>query len=576
MKLYTNPLKLTLSLGLCFMSLISAHAADRPNVILIITDDQGYGDIGAHGNPILKTPNLDKLHSESLRFTDFHSSPFCTPTRAAVMTGRYPERTAAFRTSSGRTLMHPDEVTMPEIFAANGYATGLVGKWHLGDNAPHRPQDRGFQEVLWHKAGGVGQGPDYWGNRYFNDTYERIKAGSKQGSLEKFAGYCTDVWFSEAADFVERHQDAPFFLYLATNAPHSPYIVGEEWSAPYRDIEEKSVPEFFGMIANLDHNLGLLRQHLQDLGLAENTILIFMSDNGTAKGRSVYNADMKGGKSSIFDGGHRIPFFFHWPKGDLASPQDVPGLAAHLDILPTLADLCGLKLPKAYAPDGVTLTPILKDPKATSPRDIYVVQYHGGVGLKEPIEAWNKSAVIADRWRLIEGEELFDIKQDPGQRKDVAAEYPEVVERLRAEYLPWWKSVSPRMTIVRIDLGNPDENPVHLNSQDWVMQGTNPPWSQGAISRRPKVTGPWMVDVKKAGTYQFTLRQRPEEAPEAIQAVRAKIEIAGQNKEVEIPKGANSVVFTLDLPVGEAELITYFYDKKGNAGGAYYTEVEAL
>ena len=197
---------------------IVADAA-HPNVILIMTDDQGYGDIACHGNPIIKTPCIDRLYAESLRLTNFHVSPYCTPTRAALMTGRYPARTGAYRTSSGRTMLHRDEQTIANIFSDAGYATGMIGKWHLGDNAPHRPQDRGFQEVLWHRCGGVGQASDYYRNDYFDDTYER------NGVFEKFTGYCTDIWFNEAKHFVERHQKEPFFLYLATNAPHSPYRV---------------------------------------------------------------------------------------------------------------------------------------------------------------------------------------------------------------------------------------------------------------------------------------------------------------------------------------------------------------
>jgi len=185
---------------------LSLSAAERPNVVLIMTDDQGYGDLACHGNPVLKTPNLDALHAESVRLTDFHVSPFCTPTRAALMTGRYPARTGAYRTSSGRSMLHTDETTMAEVFAQAGYATGMVGKWHLGDNAPHRPQDRGFEDVLWHRGGGIGQAADYWGNDYFDDTYER------NGTWEKFAGYCTDVFFAESMRFVEENRDRPFFL----------------------------------------------------------------------------------------------------------------------------------------------------------------------------------------------------------------------------------------------------------------------------------------------------------------------------------------------------------------------------
>ena len=251
----------------------------RPNVILVMTDDQGYGDLACHGNPILKTPNLDRLYAESVRLTDFHVSPFCTPTRAALMTGRYPGRTGAYRTSSGRTMMHTDERTVANVFADAGYVTGMVGKWHLGDNAPHRPQDRGFQDVVWHRCGGVGQASDYWGNDYFDDTYER------NGKFEKFEGYCTDVWFRESIRFIEENQTKPFFLYLATNAPHGPYLVDPKWSRPYEESAKwGSGARFYGMIANFDHNLGELRRKLDELELAENTILMFMTDNGTANG----------------------------------------------------------------------------------------------------------------------------------------------------------------------------------------------------------------------------------------------------------------------------------------------------
>lgn len=489
-----------------------AEVSAKPNVILIITDDLGYGDIAAHGNPVLKTPNLDKLHGESLRLTQFHVNPYCTPTRAALMTGRYPERTGAYHTTSGRSMMHADEITAAEIFAANGYTTGLIGKWHLGDNAPHRPQDRGFQEVLWHKAGGIGQGPDHWGNTYFNDTYERASAHDKQGRAENFKGYCTDVWFDEATRFVKRHQDQPFFLYLSTNVPHGPFRVRKQWSNPYSSLEGSGLKEFYGMIANLDYNLGIFRQKLQEFGLAENTIIIFMSDNGTARGADLYNAGMRGQKATLFDGGHRVPFFLHWPEGKLAKPQDIGGLAAHIDVLPTLVELCRLQAPEAFNPDGVSFSPLLKNPKATMPRSPLVVQLHGGPKFKDPVEPFSHSAVLYEDWRLLNGKQLFNIENDRKQERNVAEQYPEVVEQLRSYYDEWWKSVSKRMVPVRIDLGNSAENPITLNSQDWYMDRGQPPWSQGQIKKLPKTTGPWMVDIKYAGEYRVTLRQLPEVA----------------------------------------------------------------
>ncbi len=574
-------------LGICLSS-AKVSAADtgspslnRPNVILIMTDDQGYGDLGCHGNPVLKTPNLDRLHAESVRLTDFHVSSFCTPTRAALMTGRDPGRTGAYRTSSGRTMLHTDERTIANVFADAGYVTGMIGKWHLGDNAPHRPQDRGFQDVVWHRCGGVGQASDHWGNDYFDDTYER------NGQFEKFEGYCTDVWFAESLRFIEQNKDKPFFLYLATNAPHGPYRVDPKWSQPYKDaVKWGSGAEFYGMIANFDHNLGVLRERLEKSGLAENTILIFMTDNGTANGGKFqgldsealegFNAGMRGKKSSVYEGGHRVPFFIRWPAGGVVGGRDVASLAAHMDVLPTLAELCGVTVPETHHPDGVSFAAQLKASDAPAHRTHLIVQYYGGPGFNEPAAPWEYTCVLKDRWRLMDGRELYDLAADPSQRKDVAAANPKVVEELRALYPPFWESVSRRMTPVSIDLGNPTDNPTVLCSQDWYMPKGNPPWNFGTINKLPRVTGPWMVDVKKAGRYRLTLRQFPKEADEPLKAVRAKVQIAGQEMEAEVEPGTKGVVFEMDLPEGKSELVTWLFDEKGKAGGAYFTEVEAL
>lgn len=557
--------------------------ADRPNVILIMTDDQGYGDLGCHGNPILKTPNLDRLYDEAVRFTDFHVSSFCTPTRAALMTGRYPGRTGAYRTSSGRTMLHTDEKTVADLFAENGYVTGMVGKWHLGDNAPHRPQDRGFQDVVWHRCGGVGQASDYWGNDYFDDTYER------NGTFEKFEGYCTDVWFREGMRFVEENKDKPFFLYLATNAPHGPFRVAQEWAEPYNEsVTWRNGANFYGMIANIDHNMGLLRSKLDALGLSGKTILIFMTDNGTSAGGTFngleskpsegYNAGMRGRKSSIYEGGHRVPFFIHWPKGDLQGGRDIDTIAAHIDVLPTLAELSGIQIPDTFNPDGISLVPLLTGSDDPWPRSHHVVQYHGGASFVSEPAAFDNTAVLTERWRLVNSSEqaLYDIQADPGQEKDVAAQHPEVVAQLRALYEPFWKSISPRIRPVRIDLGNPAQNPTELCSQDWYMELGNPPWNFSSINKLPRVSGPWMVEVKKAGRYRITLRQYPKVADKPVVAVRARIQIAGQQQQCKVEQGSKGVVFEMELPAGPAELWTYLYDKDDKAGGAYFTEVELL
>lgn len=578
-RIYPTPF--LIGLFFLFASQAWANTNTPPNVIVVMTDDQGYGDLACLGNPVLKTPHLDQFHAESVRLTDFHVSSYCTPTRAALMTGRHPGRTGAYRTSAGRTMMHPDERTIANVFSDAGYATGMAGKWHLGDNAPHRPQDRGFADVLWHRCGGIGQASDHWGNTYFNDTYER------NGSFEKFEGYCTDVFFAEAMRFVEAHQKKPFLFYLALNAPHGPYRVDKKWSDPYRGkIKWGGGPEFYGMVENIDHNMGLLRAKLKDLKLADNTILIFMTDNGTANGakfdgltseaKQGFNAGMRGKKSSIYEGGHRVPCFIHWPAGTITGGRDLTHLAAHLDLLPTLAELCDVPIPATHQPDGMSFAAQLKDPAAPPHRQHLVMQFQGGPHFRTDAKAWEYSCVLTERWRLIDGKELYDINADPSQRQDIAGEQPEVVANLRALYPPFWDAVSLRMIPVSIDLGHPTENPTVLCSQDWYMPKGNPPWNFGSISRRPNVTGPWKVRILKKGTYRLTLRQMPVEANRVLVAVQAKISIAGQEETKKIKSGSKGVVFELELPAGHTELHTWLYDKNGTAGGAYFTEVEAL
>lgn len=576
-------IKLYIGLGLTLIANTFVLATEKPNVVIIMTDDQGYGDLGCHGNPVLKTPHLDAMHAESVRFTDFHVSPFCTPTRAAVMTGNHPAQTGAFRTSAGKTMMHPDQKTIANLFSDNGYTTGMVGKWHLGDNAPHRPQDRGFQDVVWHRCGGIGQASDYWGNDYFDDTYER------NGKFEEFEGYCTDVWFREGIRFVEENKEKPFFLYLALNAPHGPYFVPEEWAAPYQNKkDEVSNANFYGMVANIDHNVGIFREKLKELKLDKNTILIFMTDNGTSAGAKFkgldseaivgHNAGMRGKKSSVYDGGHRVPFFIYYPEQDLVGGKDIDALAAHIDIMPTLADYCNLEMDSTYKPDGISLKPLLTGSTEKLERDHLVVQFHAGAHGKALPAPFKFSTVITKKWRLVNSgnQELYDMEADPAQRNDVAAEYPEVVAELRQKYMPFWEQVSKRMTPVHIDLGNPTDNPTVLCSQDWYQETGNPPWNFGSIKRLPRVTKPWMVNVKTAGKYKITLRQLPKEADKIIVGKTAKLTIAGQTLESPIEANSKGVVFELTLPEGETELLTYIYDEKGKAGGAYFTEVEIV
>lgn len=573
--------------------LTSSLIAAQPNVILIMTDDQGYGDLSCHGDPVLKTPNLDKLHSQSVRFTDFHVSPFCTPTRAGLMTGRYPGRTGAYRTSSGRTSLHLREKTLGDLFTVNGYATGMFGKWHLGDCAPSRPMDCGFEKSVWHRCGGLTQISDYWTNDYFDDTY---LVGD---SWKKFEGYCTDVWFDEAMKFIstavtDAGGNKPFFVYLPTNAPHGPYIVADKWKQPFLDQGlPKTQAAFKGMVANFDWNLGRLLQFLDKEQLAENTILIFMTDNGTSAG-TIFgeggritgwpvnpdeNGGMRGGKSSAYDGGHRVPLFIRWPNGELGDARDIDTLAAHFDITPTLTELCDLKRPADWpALDGRSLVPLVTNSRAAwKPRTLHT-QMHGGNGFREPDHPWLIGAAMTKRWRLVEGKELYDIIADPAQRTNVADHFPEVVKQLDQDHRQWHASLRSAMKPTRILIGSDVENPTSLTSQEWVTEKGNPPWSHGHVVKRTLSSAPWHVDVAKAGRYRFTLSRWPLYIRQPIESTNAKLSVAGITVESEIdqPNKAESASFELNLPAGPTELQTWLTTANGKTHGAYFVDVERI
>ncbi|OHB76825.1 MAG: N-acetylgalactosamine-4-sulfatase [Planctomycetes bacterium RBG_16_55_9] len=539
-----------------------------------MTDDQGYGDLACHGNPTIKTSNLDKLYAQSVRLTNFHVAPTCSPTRAGLMTGRYCNRTGVWHTIMGRSILRKDEVTMGDVFSAGGYRTGIFGKWHLGDNYPFRPQDRGFGEVLIHLGGGVGQGPDYWGNDYFDDTYFH------NGEPEKFTGYYTNVWFNGAMKFIEANKDRPFFCYIPTNAAHGPYYVAAEYMKPYVD---KGLPEslarFYGMITNIDDNVARLMRRLKDLDLEENTILIYMTDNGSSG--NGYNAGMRGKKGSEYDGGHRVPCFIRWPAGYLKGGRDIDRLTAHVDLLPTLIELCGLKKPDGVKFDGESIVRLLTDNDGSWPDHTLVTDSQR---IEHP-EKWRKSAVMTDRWRLINGKELYDMKADPAQKKDVADANSQVVERLRKAYEDWWADVSARFDeYSEIVIGSDKQNPTRLMSHDW--HGPDVPWDQRAVRNGMEANGFWAVEIERDGTYQFELRRWPEEADapinaaipggKAISATKARLKVANVDETKPIPMDARAITFEVRLKAGKTRLQTWFMDDEGTSRGAYYVYSKRL
>ncbi len=398
--------------------------AARPNVILIMTDDQGYGELSSHGHPYLKTPNPDQLAAAGVELTEFHVSAKCSPTRGALMTGRHCRHVGVREADNGRNIIGSKFPVVAEIFSANSYATGIFGKWHLGGHYPFRPQDRGFQETLVHGNGAIGTTGDIWGNDYYDDTYWH------NGKKEQFKGYCTDVWFKEAMGFMKRSHDQgkSFFCYLPTNAPHGPHIVPKQYAEPYAKAAGRNANRI-GMISNIDENVGKLMGFLKSSGMEENTILIFLTDNGAA--RFGDNGPMRGGKGSGYDGGHRVPFLIRWPKGVIGGGRDNDTLTAHIDVLPTLVDLCGLTVDKSTVFDGVSFKSLLTGSEKPKSLDRTLVESYRGV-------------VMTEQWRLVDGNsrhsrrtpvvprwELYDIQDDPAQKNDVANDHPGLVKQFR-------------------------------------------------------------------------------------------------------------------------------------------------
>ncbi len=568
-----------------------------PNVILVLLDDVGYGDLACLGNPVIKTPNIDGLHARSVRFTNFHVSPTCSPTRSALMTGRYNNATGVWHTINGRSLLDPRCVTMAQCFKATGYRTAIFGKWHLGDNYPSRPHDLGFDEAIVCGGGGIFHAPDYFENDDVDDTYLH------NGKWEKYQGFSTDIWFQQTMNFIEDSQarKQPFFCYLATPAAHGPFWAKDEDTAPYQGVPGLTAPGFYGMIANIDQNMGRLFKFLNDKGLTENTIFLFATDNGTTAGEDVYNESMRGMKGSAYEGGHRVPLFAYWPAGGVKGGRDVSALCAHIDVLPTLADLCGLKK-QGEDVDGKSLRPLLKTSSIDWPDRTIVTDSQR----EEFLIKWKEAAVMTQRWRLVNptltGDptklELYDMSRDPSQKEDVLAKHPEVVQSLISQYDAWWKRVSANGDqFVRIGLGSDEENPSFLSSMDWHGDDESEKvWNQREIRTAPVANGFWAVDVSRAGRYKIELRRWPKEvdlpinAPYvnrkpnqrektpgvAIAAVSARLMIADIDEKKVLGPNDKAAEFVVQLPKGPTGLRTEFYDADLNARGAYYVYVERL
>ncbi|TWU07360.1 Arylsulfatase precursor [Symmachiella macrocystis] len=555
-----------------FVDAAAVTAADRPNVILIMTDDQGYGDLGATGNPLIRTPNIDAMARRSAQMERFYVSPVCAPTRACLMTGRYNYRTRAIDTYIGRAMMETEEVTIAEMLGAAGYATGIFGKWHLGDNYPLRAMDQGFQESFVIRGGGIGQPSDPPGGE--GKYTDPILFHNGQEAPQ--TGYCTDVYFDAAMNWIETQHDShtPFFAYIPTNAPHGPFDdVPEAEYAQYKkvDLGNDQFPQerghrlpkkanqdkrarIYAMISNVDVNVGRLFEKLDALNITDNTLVIFMVDNGPNGMR--YVAGMRGMKSRVHEGGVRSPFYVHWPAR-LKAGQSSDRIAAHIDVLPTLLDACEVPVPEGVQLDGRSVLPLLEGKAEDWPdRMIYIQAHRGNV----PVRFHNFVAINQD-WTLLNDSgfgreklprppqfELYDMTADPLQMHNVVAEQADVAKQMRQAYETWFDDVSStradNYAPPRIHLGTPHENPVVLTRQDWRRTSRDSGW-------QPDSRGYWELFVATAGRYDVTVTYKPREFKETL-----SLNVGDKTLTAKLAADSKEHTFRdVELPAGDARLM---------------------
>lgn len=528
------------SLALAPLAATHAAAPPKPNILLIITDDQGYGDLSIHGNPHLQTPHLDRLGRSGVRFDRFYVNSFCAPTRAALLTGRWPLRTGCHGVTHNREAMRPSEVTLAEALRGAGYRSACIGKWHNGEQYPFTPQGQGFDESFGFNNG-------HW-NNYFDATLLR---GSKP---ERTRGYITDVLTDEAMKFITANRARPFFCYLAYNAPHSPFQVTDRYFEKFKAKGfEDNVAAFYGMCENIDDNVGRLLARLDELKLADNTIVLFLTDNGGTAGVKIYNAGMRGGKVSVHEGGTRVPLFMRWPAAKWP-PHVAKPIVSHIDLFPTLLDLCGAKPPAGPRLDGISLRPLLENADASAWPERVLFTHN-------PIDETNKfpGAVRTQRHRLVReikgpaggskakandasatAWQLYDMEADPGQEKNIARENPVLVGKLAMLYDAWFAGIS-RDGLQRFPLpvGHAKHNPVELHAPqayfDKPLQFANGPgfandWLTGWTDEKARV---WFdIEVVATGNYGVELAFA---CPSADAGSRLRLTVAGKSLEAVVP-----------------------------------------
>ncbi len=586
----------------------SATSAPRPNVIFLLTDDQGYGEMSCHGNPVLKTPNLDQLSRDGVRFSQFFASPLCEPSRCSLMTGR--------NKVIGRRI-ETNEQTLPQMFQRGGYTTGLFGKWHLGDGHPFLPVDKGFDEQFMIANGAVDHVENPWGNSDFDTSFMDSK-----GTWHPTKGYYTDVLFDKAMAWMDscKEEGKPFFCYLATMAPHEPWDSPEQDKKPFREQGlTEEVASFYGACSDIDRNVGRLRQWMRERGMESNTLLIFMSDNGSALGgrklkaadgtmtAEVYNAGMKGGKGSQYEGGSRQSAFFVWP-GTLATNREVDQLAMHYDLMPTLSDLLGIPLLKdpGLAPvEGISLKGLLLGEKPTYPKR-YDVIYQGFWPPDQPLSQYKNTSIRSQDYRLVNGNELYDHRTDTGETNNVIAHHPDVAAELKSAYDAWWAANSPELPELRVDKAYPlgaktgekftmsglfyydsvvcPKAMKWFKTKFWLQRGLSDLLKDEA-SPTPKtepLMGCWKIDFLSPGTYEFVLRKGTPFTPKELTTIRkgnAHVLVGETRHDAAIEATTDEVKLTIPIEHPGVQMVECWFDGQradGKPSGAYFTDITRI
>lgn len=505
-------------------ALPAQNLQDKPNIILIITDDQGIGDLGYTGNPFVKTPHIDQLARKSMRFTNFHVNPVCAPTRAAIMTGKYAQTTGIYDTYNGGAIMATEEITLAEILKANGYETGIFGKWHLGDNYPFRPIDQGFTHSVVHRGGGIGQPGDYENFFAGDRSYFDPVLFHNEKKL-RTTGYCSDVFTNEALAFIKSRRQPPFFIYLAFNAPHTPLQVPQQYYDLYRkisledykkefrdtdaDVEKMTEKDLedarkvYGMVTNIDDNIGRIIRTLQSENIADNTIVIFMSDNGPQQRR--YKAGYRGLKGSVYEAGVRVPFFIYGPALGIPEGKETNVLSAHMDILPTIAQLANIKTGLPRDIEGHSLMPLIKDGMRSLHERTLFTEWGRGY----PVPYQNMSVHKGD-YKLVtqthyqgtvDDFALYDIANDPSEKNNLIHQQRARAESMKDELDGWLDELNAHPNnrrVYNIKIGTSGENPVVLNRND--AKGPVGVWTQSEIYAW------WDIEIAEDGIYHFSFR----------------------------------------------------------------------